>query len=365
MNRTSGGGPFTENPIAGVLSDGRQARARSPDPRPGLRLRLQPRRPQQGRGRADRRRAGRPPRGVRGRARRDPRRREAEDAGDRLRERGRMAEDVTPTPPAEPQPEPIVPRQERARRSSYRLRFGIIYVLLAAVVGAGIGSFIVLATGPEQQEDPAWSAWQPKGSTIAKVRQIADRIPKAYRTENGAQLTVSLAGPLSVPTPEGDVPVRAVFVRPDTSKGLAEEDDIAVYPAQRRRLVRALRDTLEEAVRAGAGLGRTTDAAAAAGTRALALHAQVRRQRRLGRRLHASGGDEPAHGLPASERRLRRARAAAQLAPHDGEAEGRRPELARGGPDPAPDPDADVLGGGAAIAGRQPRPDPDAAERRH
>ena len=142
-----------------------------------------------------------------------------------------MAEDVTPTPPAEPQPEPIVPRQERARRSSYRLRFGIIYVLLAAVVGAGIGSFIVLATGPEQQEDPAWSAWQPKGSTIAKVRQIADRIPKAYRTENGAQLTVSLAGPLSVPTPEGEVPVRAVFVRPDTSKGLAEEDDIAVYPA--------------------------------------------------------------------------------------------------------------------------------------
>ena len=65
---------------------------------------------------------------------------------------------------------------------------------------------------------------------MAKVRQIADRIPKAYRTQNGAQLTVSLAGPLSVPTPQGEVPVKAVFVRPDTSKGLAEEDDIAVYP---------------------------------------------------------------------------------------------------------------------------------------
>jgi hypothetical protein len=63
------------------------------------------------------------------------------------------------------------------------------------------------------------------------VRQIADRIPKAYRTAQGAQLTVSLAGPLSVPTPQGEVPVRAVFVRPDTSKGLAEEDDVAVYPA--------------------------------------------------------------------------------------------------------------------------------------
>jgi hypothetical protein len=141
-----------------------------------------------------------------------------------------MAEDVTPAPPEPPKPEPIVPRQERARRSSYRLRFGIIYVLLAAVVGAGVGSFIVLASGSDEPEDPAWSVWKPTGSKLAKVRQIADRIPKAYRTETGAQLTVSLAGPLSVPTPQGEVPVRAVFVRPDTSKGLAEEDDIAVYP---------------------------------------------------------------------------------------------------------------------------------------
>ena len=144
-----------------------------------------------------------------------------------------MADDVTQAA-ASPEPEPAAvlgpSRQERARRSSYRLRFGIIYVFLAAVVGAGVGSFIVLASEGDKPDDPAWSAWQPKGSTMAKVRQIADRIPKAYRTENGAQLTVSLAGPLSVPTPQGEVPVRAVFVRPDTSKGLAEEDDIAVYP---------------------------------------------------------------------------------------------------------------------------------------
>jgi hypothetical protein len=142
-----------------------------------------------------------------------------------------MADDVTPDAP-KPEPEIVlVPnRQERARRSSYRLRFGLIYIFLAAVVGVGVGSFIVLASQGKKPDDRAWSAWQPKGSTTAKVRQIADRIPKAYRTANGAQLTVSLAGPLSVPTPQGEVPVRAVFVRPDTSKGLAEEEDIAVYP---------------------------------------------------------------------------------------------------------------------------------------
>lgn len=142
-----------------------------------------------------------------------------------------MADDVMPGPPrSEPELVLVPDRRERARRSSYRFRFGLIYVLLAAVVGAGIGSFIVLATGTDKQEEPAWSAWQPTGSKVAKVRQIADRIPKSYRAENGSQLTVSIVSPLSVPTPQGDVPVRTVFVRPDTSKGMAEEDDIAVYP---------------------------------------------------------------------------------------------------------------------------------------
>ncbi len=137
-----------------------------------------------------------------------------------------MADDVKPVEPGLP----LVPdRRERARRSSYRFRFGIVYVLLAAVLGAGVGSFIVLASRGEASEEPAWSAWHPTGSKLAKVRQIADRIPKAYRNDDGSQLTVSLASTLAVPTENGDVPVRAVVVRPDTSKGLAEEDDIDTY----------------------------------------------------------------------------------------------------------------------------------------
>jgi hypothetical protein len=139
-----------------------------------------------------------------------------------------MADDVT-LGTGTPELVLVPDRRERARRSSYRLRFGLIYVLLAAVVGAGVGSFIVLSTGADPPEEPAWSAWQPTGSKLAMVRQIADRIPKSYRAENGSQLTVSLVSPLAVPTAQGDLPVRAVFVRPDTSKGLAEEDDIARY----------------------------------------------------------------------------------------------------------------------------------------
>jgi hypothetical protein len=141
-----------------------------------------------------------------------------------------MADDVTPAAAPEP---PLLPnRQERARRSSYRLRFGAIYIFLAAVLGAGIGSFVVVASQGEPAPEPAWSAWQPTGSRQAKVRQIADHVPKAYKNDDGSQLTVSLASSLAVPTEQGDVPVRAIVVRPDVSKGLAEEDDIATYSSK-------------------------------------------------------------------------------------------------------------------------------------
>ena len=43
-----------------------------------------------------------------------------------------------------------VSRAERARRTAYRSRFAAVYVVLAAVVGVAVGSFIVLAS----REDP-------------------------------------------------------------------------------------------------------------------------------------------------------------------------------------------------------------------
>ena len=143
-----------------------------------------------------------------------------------------MAEDVT-SAPAPPEPELSLlhapTRSDRARRSSYRLRFGIIYLVLAAIVGAGVGAFVVLVSRPAPPEAAAWSSWEPTGSKLARVRQIADRIPKAYKQPNGEQLTVSQASQLAVPTASGDTPVASIFVRPDASRGLQEESDIDAY----------------------------------------------------------------------------------------------------------------------------------------
>ena len=159
-----------------------------------------------------------------------------------------MASDVTEQPPeGEPQAEVVqapVPaptpapvaqtprrldRSERARQSQYRFRFGMLYVVLAAIVGAGIGAAVILAMRPAPPEAAPWSSWEPDGSKLARVRQIADHIPKAYKGENGQQLTVTEANQLAVPTESGYVPISSIFVQPDTSKGQAEEDDVSRY----------------------------------------------------------------------------------------------------------------------------------------
>ena len=210
-----------------------------------------------------------------------------------------MAEDVTPADARAGAPLQLVPtRRDRARKSSYRLRFGILYVALAAIVGAGVGAFVVLATRPAPPEAAAWSSWEPTGSKLARVRQIADRIPKAYKQANGEQLTVSQASPLAVPTEAGDMPVTSIFVRPDTSRGLAEESDIDAY--QRRRTSSPTGSAVSAPARSARSSGQPSGERfmllQPPGARALALHVQVRRRRRLGDRLHAAVAEGESNG---------------------------------------------------------------------
>lgn len=148
-----------------------------------------------------------------------------------------MAEDVStssfpaaaaPAAAAETLVHPREQRSERARRSSYRLRFLVVYAFLAAVLGAGVSAFAVLATREPPADAAAWSEWEPTGSPTAMVRQIADRIPQAYR-QSGEQLVVATASNLAVPAEGGEIPVEAVFVQPDTSLGLADEGDFDSY----------------------------------------------------------------------------------------------------------------------------------------
>jgi hypothetical protein len=130
-----------------------------------------------------------------------------------------------------------VSRAERARRTAYRSRFAVVYVLLAAVVGVAVGSFIVLASRDDPPPPAKWSDWQPTGSPEARLKQIADRVSRRYRLRSGNELAAALVSTPQVTSPDQSgsrtvsVPVSAIAVRPDTSRGQAEETDIDFVPA--------------------------------------------------------------------------------------------------------------------------------------
>jgi hypothetical protein len=119
-----------------------------------------------------------------------------------------------------------VSREERARRSGYRRRFAVIYVGLALVLGLGIGALVVVASDSDDSTQviaPAWSDYQPNGSTNARAEQIAQHVSERYRLGNGEQLVGAIASPPIVVSnqPEGStqVLIRAVAVRPDLPVG--------------------------------------------------------------------------------------------------------------------------------------------------
>jgi hypothetical protein len=125
-------------------------------------------------------------------------------------------------------------RADRARRLAYRSRFAAFYVLLAIVAGAGVGTLLVLVGRGSPAPAPAWSAWEPTGSVERRAAQIGDHVGDQYRLPSGkALVAVTYAGPPTVTGPEGtSFQVRAIAVRPDTTGGRAEADDIDTLNAQ-------------------------------------------------------------------------------------------------------------------------------------
>jgi hypothetical protein len=136
-----------------------------------------------------------------------------------------MAEDVSPLEekPQEAEVSLVPDRRERARRTSYRFRFGIIYVLLAALVGGGAGAFIVLATRPAPEQEAAWSQWRPEGRVNAYPAEIADHVAARYRLPSGKQLVGVIAGKAEIQ----NLPLRAVLIQHEATNP-TKADDIEV-----------------------------------------------------------------------------------------------------------------------------------------
>ena len=140
-----------------------------------------------------------------------------------------MADDVTPlrggTEPLQSGATPVLvepspDRRERARRSSYRFRFAALYLVLAVVLGAAVGSFLLLATSDDGAAPVAWSAWAPDGRENQYPDAIAEHVAARYRLPSGRQLVGVLAGPAEV----RDLPIRAALIQHESSTPTRDDD---------------------------------------------------------------------------------------------------------------------------------------------
>jgi hypothetical protein len=153
-----------------------------------------------------------------------------------------VAPDVTPSKSVAvevsrplPAPATVATRSERSRRGGYRYRFAAIYFALAAVVGAAVGASIVLISR-DTPPPTKWSTFEPDGSSIARIRQVADHVARGYREGNQQLVFADGSRPVfNVPGQAGSSPseidVSTIAVLADTSKGQAEEGDYDIYDA--------------------------------------------------------------------------------------------------------------------------------------
>lgn len=84
-----------------------------------------------------------------------------------------------------------------ARGLGTRGRFAAAYLVLGAVVGVGVGSFLVLLQREGPQPPPPWSSWKPSSPTRElRALEIARHVGGSYRLLGGDQLAaIDVGGP--------------------------------------------------------------------------------------------------------------------------------------------------------------------------
>ena len=83
-----------------------------------------------------------------------------------------------------------------ARALTIRGRFFLAYLLLGALLGTGVGLFIVLLERKGPAPPPPWSSWRPaSSSTATQAKEIATHVGRSYRLSSGHQLARVVIGP--------------------------------------------------------------------------------------------------------------------------------------------------------------------------
>jgi hypothetical protein len=103
-------------------------------------------------------------------------------------------------------------RQEE--NPAFRFRFGIAYLVLAAVRGVAVGTTGVLYDRGGTTTGPAWSQWQPSATADGeRIRQIANYVSRRYRLDEERQLVAIVPDAPSIQNGDTRIAIRGVAVR--------------------------------------------------------------------------------------------------------------------------------------------------------
>lgn len=105
------------------------------------------------------------------------------------------------------------------RRRTYGVHFAVAYFVLAAILGAAVGGFVVLVDRKDSAKTE-WSAWAPNGSADERVEKITNHVASKYRLPSGNQLVGVLAQPPSIVRDGQQLPIRGFgFATPSPTTG--------------------------------------------------------------------------------------------------------------------------------------------------
>jgi hypothetical protein len=106
--------------------------------------------------------------------------------------------------------------------SRYSARFQFLLGALIAVGAAAIVLLVAVVAGDDDDRTvaprssvPAWSAWQPTGSGLDAVEQIAKHVGNEYHLPNGKQLVIATGGPMEF----ADLPATIAVQQPVAQGG--------------------------------------------------------------------------------------------------------------------------------------------------
>lgn len=127
-----------------------------------------------------------------------------------------MAADLTSSDVA---PEPAAATLPAVAKRPHKVRFGIIYGGLTAILVAALMGVVVFAT-QSISPGPKWSAWKPGGGGQGAAKQIAAHVSQAYRLPSGEQLVDVISKAPSVsPASSVTIPIHYLAVRGTKGRG--------------------------------------------------------------------------------------------------------------------------------------------------